>query len=345
MATPGKDKEKTSAQIAEEAQALKDTKLGMIAKWQNKIKETISSFSQERVSTTHGHFYHYPLDLAGGVKETGAPFIRFTIKPHDDPNRVVIFLYQPPGFSVADGANYANFDIGSIKGGIGLMQSLGKGGGSGLTRADLGAFAMMGKDKLLTGSDTIDKITSGGAISAGIATNPYTRTAYESTNVRTFSFSFKLVAESKEESIQAKNIERTFRKFLYPKRAGAIALVYPPLFNIEFYSNGEPNKYMPKIRPCYLTSLESTFNESTTAMHADTGAPVEVNITVGFQEERVLVRQDLYPNDDAIDEKPSGYYNPKGSALAGDSSGKAETKTSPAGSGFNAFDGFTGGKE
>ena len=86
---------------------------------------------------------------------------------------------------------------------------------------------------------------------------------------------------------------------------------------------------MPIIRPCYLTSLESTFNESTTAMHADTGAPVEVNITVGFQEERVLVRQDLYPNDDAIDEKRYGYYNPKGSALAGDSSGKAKGKTAP----------------
>ena len=326
----GQDKEKTKAEVAEDAAALKDKKLGMIASWQNKIKDTIDDFAQERVSTTRMHHYYYPIDIAGGVKETGAPFIRFTIKPLDDPNRVVIYLYQPPGFSVSDGANYANFDIGSIKGGIGLMKSLGKGVGGGITKADLGAFAMMGKDKLLTGSDTIDKITSGGAISAGIATNPYTRTAYESTNVRTFSFSFKLVAESKKESQMAKNIERTFRKFLYPKRAGSIALVYPPLFNIEFYSNGTKNEYMPTIRPCYLTSLESTFNESTTAMHAGTGAPIEVNITVGFQEERVLVRQDLYPKDDDINEKASGYYNPGGKKPPGNSAGTAESESSPA---------------
>ena len=42
------------------------------------------------------------------------------------------------------------------------------------------------------------------------------------------------------------------------------------------------------------------------------------------------MRQDLYPNDDAIDERASGYYNPGGSEHGGDSSGKAETNTTPA---------------
>jgi hypothetical protein len=65
---------------------------------------------------------------------------------------------------------------------------------------------------------------------------------------------------------------------------------------------------MPKIKPCYITSLESTFNEGSTAMHKDSGAPLEVNLTIGFQEERVLVRQDLYDTDDSIDERESGYY-------------------------------------
>jgi hypothetical protein len=43
-------------------------------------------------------------------------------------------------------------------------------------------------------------------------------------------------------------------------------------------------------------------------MHKDSGAPLEVNLTIGFQEERVLVRQDLYDTDDSIDERESGYY-------------------------------------
>ena len=116
-------------------------------------------------------------------------------------------------------------------------------------------------------------------------------------------FSFKLIAESEEDSDAAKAIERTFRKFLYPKRAGSIALAYPPLFEISFYKGEVINQYMPNIKPCYLTSLESTFNETANTFHSD-GSPIEVNLSLGFQEERALLRDDLYANDDAIDESP-----------------------------------------
>ena len=277
-------------------------------RFKNRVSEEMDKYSQERVDLSRLHHYSYPIDLNGSAQETGLPFIRFGIKPVTATERVAIYLYQPPGFSVSDGANYANFDVGSIRGGLNLLKSAASGQGPNITNADVGAFAMMGKDKLLGGSSTIDKITSAGAINLGIATNPYTRTAYESTNVRTFSFSFKLIAENERESDMAKRIERTFRKFLYPKRAGSVALVYPPLIDIQFYSNGGINPYMPKIKPCYITSLESTFNEGSTAMHKDSGAPLEVNLTIGFQEERVLVRQDLYETDDSIDERESGYY-------------------------------------
>jgi hypothetical protein len=302
---PRKDKNITIETATEEEASFFDK---FTNKFKNRVSEEMDKYSQERVDLSRLHHYSYPIDLNGSAQETGLPFIRFGIKPVTATERVAIYLYQPPGFSVSDGANYANFDVGSIRGGLNLLKSAASGQGPNITNADVGAFAMMGKDKLLGGSSTIDKITSAGAINLGIATNPYTRTAYESTNVRTFSFSFKLIAENERESDMAKRIERTFRKFLYPKRAGSVALVYPPLIDIQFYSNGGINKYMPKIKPCYITSLESTFNEGSTAMHKDSGAPLEVNLTIGFQEERVLVRQDLYDTDDSIDERESGYY-------------------------------------
>lgn len=302
---PRKDKNITIETATEEEASFFDN---FTNKFKNRVSEEMDKYSQERVDLSRLHHYSYPIDLNGSAQETGLPFIRFGIKPVTATERVAIYLYQPPGFSVSDGANYANFDVGSIRGGLNLLKSAASGQGPNITNADVGAFAMMGKDKLLGGSSTIDKITSAGAINLGIATNPYTRTAYESTNVRTFSFSFKLIAENERESDMAKRIERTFRKFLYPKRAGSVALVYPPLIDIQFYSNGGINQYMPKIKPCYITSLESTFNEGSTAMHKDSGAPLEVNLTIGFQEERVLVRQDLYDTDDSIDERESGYY-------------------------------------
>lgn len=323
-------KSQTAEQEATEQKAFD----GYVSRFQNRVTEEADKFKQERVGISNKQSYYYPMDIADGA-DTGLPFIRFGINTADNTEKLAIFLYQPPGFTVADGANYANFDVGSIRGGINAVKAITgayKGSGSGITRADVGAFAMMGKDKLMGGSSTIDKITSSAAIKTGIATNPYTRTAYESTNVRTFSFSFKLIAESPKESQMAKNIERSFRKFLYPKRAGSIALVYPPLFDIEFYSNSAINPYMPRIKPCYLTSCETTFNEASTAFHAGTGAPMEVSISLGFQEERVLVRQDLYATDDDINEVESGYYNPATNEIVGGgTTGEKETESAPSG--------------
>jgi len=278
------------------------------------ISESIENISdatvQERVGLSKSLSYHFPSDLGDGANE-GYPLIRFGIGQTNGTKNVSIVLHQPPGISVSDGANYTSFDAGTLKSLAGIALGLKSGGTSSVTDADMYATAILAKDNLANiAGGRIDKITSAAALKAGIATNPYTRTGYESTNVRGYSFAFKLVASNVEESDMAVAIERTFRKFLYPKRAGSIALVYPPLFNIQFLVMGEENPYMPKIKPCYLTSLETSINETSVAMHEDSGAPVEVDLALTFQEERVLVRQDLYENDDTIDERKEGFYNP-----------------------------------
>ena len=88
---------------------------------------------------------------------------------------------------------------------------------------------------------------------------------------------------------------------------GSIAVVYPPLFHIDFYVEGGISEYLPKIKPCYLTTLDTTFNSTSSTFHQDTGAPTEVDISLTFQEERTLVRQDLYTTDADITEA-DGYY-------------------------------------
>ena len=66
---------------------------------------------------------------------------------------------------------------------------------------------------------------------------------------------------------------------------------------------------MPRIKPSYLTSLTTTFNESTNAVFQGTGAPIEITLALSFQEERQLVRQDLYTNNSDIDERKGGYFD------------------------------------
>ena len=264
---------------------------------QDKIKEVLESFVLDRNELSSSQFYHYPMELNGTASETGLPFMRFGFGGSNGTNKVAIFLYQPPGVAVNDSTNYTTMNVGTIRGGLGLIKQLKAGG---LSKGDTAALGLMSKDKLLTPGSSIDKLSSSAALRAGVATNPYTRTAYESTNIRSFSFAFKLVAESAKEQNQIRAIERTFRKFLYPKRAGAIALVYPPLCDITFYAEGKRNEYMPNIKPCYLQSLEAVYNETTTAVHKDSGAQIELNLNLTFQEERVLTRDDLYRGEDGL---------------------------------------------
>tara|TARA_Y100001937_G_C7133414_1_gene338724 strand:- start:2639 stop:3643 length:1005 start_codon:yes stop_codon:yes gene_type:complete len=279
--------------------------------------------TQERVDINDKQHFYFPEDLQAGANQ-GYPFIRFGIKNNNGDDKVAIYLYHPPGLSVTDGANYSGFNAGVLKAGlIGAQKMFANQDGS-ISEADLFATALIARDKRATPGSTIEKITSSAALKAGVATNPYTRTAFETTNIRGYQFAFKLVASNAEESAKIVAIERTFRKFLYPKRMGSIALVYPPLFHISFYAEGRINNYLPKIKPCYLTTLDSVFNATSNTFHQDTGAPVEVDLTLTFQEERVLVRQDLYPADSDIDEA-DGYYQE--ASTGGDDSAASKTKT------------------
>ena len=255
------------------------------------IEGKIEEYSPARAELTHSQAYHYPLEL-NSEADNKFPFMRFGFAGTNAVNKIAIYLYQPPGVSVSDSTNYTTMNVGTIRGGVQLATNFTQGN---LTSGDMAALGLMSKDKLLTPGGTFEKLTSGTALKMGVATNPYTRTAYDSTNIRNFSFSFKLVAESEKEQKAIRGIERTFRKFLYPKRAGAIALAYPPLCNIQFFAEGgKRNEYMPNIKPSYLTTLDAVYNETASAVHKGTGAPIELSLTVSFQEERILTRDDLY---------------------------------------------------
>jgi len=47
-----------------------------------------------------------------------------------------------------------------------------------------------------------------------------------------------------------------------------------------------------KIKPCYLTSMSTTYNKSQSGMHYD-GQPFEVDITLNFSESLALNRGDI----------------------------------------------------
>jgi len=126
--------------------------------------------------------------------------------------------------------------------------------------------------------------------------DPRINTRFTGNGMRNFSFNFKMIATSEQESIIVKDIYNAFRRYSYAKRIGAIALSYPPLWTIRFLiapENGaKENPFIPKIGQCYLNNVGTTFNSTNNSWRTN-NAPLEVDLTLAFQETQVQTRDDI----------------------------------------------------
>ena len=127
-------------------------------------------------------------------------------------------------------------------------------------------------------------------------TNPRTNTAFTGNTIRTFGFTFKLVANSAAESAVARDIHSTFRQMVYAKEVSQLSLSYPPLWTVRFMSGDKgakkENPFIPKMHMCYLTSISSTFNSTSNTWRKDQ-APLEIDVALQFQEMKVLTQDDI----------------------------------------------------
>lgn len=224
----------------------------------------------------------------------GVPHVRFKVLGDDD-DGPCCHLFIPQGFSVPDNASYTSIDLGTAGG----TESAIANDGNNVTAADaVGGLASAGG---LVGQ-AVGSASAGAALGGitklrqGIASNPYTETQYTGSGVRSFGFQFKLMSQSSKEANTALAIEHFFRENMYPEDAGAFQLKYPNRFKINFYNGDAPNKFMPTIKECYLTTLNTTYNSTTNAFH-DKGQPVEIDIAATFQEVKALTRNDLYDTE------------------------------------------------
>jgi hypothetical protein len=116
-------------------------------------------------------------------------------------------------------------------------------------------------------------------------------TEFTGVATRQFSFSFKLISRTKQESEIIRAIVDTFRLGLYPE-GNALQLKFPPTWYINFQKNGKEIEYLPKIFETYLVSMNTNYNPSGNMFHAD-GSPIETEIQLSFMESRALVKSDI----------------------------------------------------
>ena len=234
--------------------------------------------------------YVYPESLREKASDPfkNYPHVSFEIIQRKLPENAKVHLYVPMGFSVPDAASYGNTDLGVFA--SGNFED----GKNELTEAQMDAAANMTVEKVMqefgAGGIAAERI-----IAEGKAINPNTALQFNSVAVRSFNFTFKMVAESPNDTRNIHLIENLFRKALYPKNLG-VFLEYPPTFKIRFYHGDQENKYMPKILESYLVNLSTTFNASSNMNFAD-GSPSEIDMSLTFTETKSITREDLYETE------------------------------------------------
>lgn len=126
-----------------------------------------------------------------------------------------------------------------------------------------------------------------------VTTNPNQRTMFENVKMRSFSFTFKMIANNAKEAQQIKDIVKFFREEVYPESIVVndtpLAYEFPNMFEIEIknFNDGTP---APKIQRCYLESVQTVYNATANSMHTD-GNFVEVDVSVNFREIVTLNKQ------------------------------------------------------
>lgn len=222
-----------------------------------------------------------------------------------------VTLYLPQAINVSDQVSYERIDLGTIgaigaaalKSGRSLLGSAYDAGSetgksmmdfitnpSGM-RSELASLAAV---RLAPGG-----VASGAAKSVlGVTVNPNTKSLFRGVELRTFGFTFKMIASSAAEAQSIEDIVKSFRTELYPETINA----NPEFFNVPIGYHF-PNKYritmmyggkvLPiKFLDSNLISVQTTYNPSSMGWHAD-GKPSEVDLTLAFGEPRTLSKQDI----------------------------------------------------
>lgn len=222
-----------------------------------------------------------------------------------------VTLYLPQAINVSDQVSYERIDLGTIgavgaaalKSGRSLLASAydassetGKSMMDFITnpsgmRSELASLAAV---RLAPGG-----VASGAAKSVlGVTVNPNTKSLFRGVELRTFGFTFKMIASSKAEAQSIEDIVKAFRTELYPETINAnpeffnvpIGYHFPNKYRITMMYNGEvlPIKFLDS----NLITVQTTYNPSSMGWHYD-GKPSEVDLTLTFGEPRTLSKQDI----------------------------------------------------
>jgi len=212
-----------------------------------------------------------------------------------------ITLPMPSGLNFVLQSNWSQTDFGQI--GMAIDQ------GSDLKEINEASGAKLaGQLALNTIGSIASKLANGAVkgkelVSLATATvaNDYAETLFKNVSNRDFTFSWTLTPRNADEAEALDNMLRLFRFHMLPEFRSDIGngnafMLYPSSFDIVFWQDGQPNRYIPRISTCALVNMSTNYTPTGGYIKTVAGSPQSYSLSLQFKELSVL-HKGLVGND------------------------------------------------
>ena len=116
--------------------------------------------------------------------------------------------------------------------------------------------------------------------STGKVANPNELLRYQQTSLRSFTFTWTILPDSENESIQAAGLIKMFRKAAHATKDTAVLVTVPDHVIVSFHGARD----MIQLPPCYIESVNVTYNPNNSSFFKQNNSPVEIGLAVGLKE-------------------------------------------------------------
>jgi len=135
-------------------------------------------------------------------------------------------------------------------------------------------------------------------IGMGAALTDRMEMAFKGIDKRKFTYTFKMMPRSQDESDEIKKIVDMFKFHMLPEMLQASSrgrlMGYPSTFDIKYMYQNAENNYLNKVSECYLESMDVDYGGDRYRTFKPTSAgapPTEVTITLQFGEIELITRE------------------------------------------------------
>tara|TARA_B110000902_G_scaffold130121_1_gene151439 strand:+ start:42 stop:1253 length:1212 start_codon:yes stop_codon:yes gene_type:complete len=115
---------------------------------------------------------------------------------------------------------------------------------------------------------------------SGKIANPNEILMYQSTAMRTFSFSWTILPDSLDESKQAAGLIKMFRMSAHARKDNLMIVTVPDHVIVSFHGA----KDMIQLPPCVIESVNVTYNPNSSSFFKENNAPVEIGLVISLKE-------------------------------------------------------------